>query len=194
MNNIKLLIEKSWQTSALAPIYVMEVDCQLRSMGKAPLTYSAKGLAVGDDEIDNALGIVEFFDAQPIPQAGDAIYQAEKLVNDSKQKEAIAHVFTHAHVAESNAHKLLYGNFSTINLKERLHYFYKYLSNYVLGIALQEAEGKEFFQQSKSAKTLERVEGPLVPVIMPLCNAEGTFENCKSLLWTMPTPSAPSKN
>ena len=63
MNNIKQLIEKSRQTPALAPIYAMEVDRQLRSMGKAPLTFSAIGLADGDAEIDKALGIVEIFDA-----------------------------------------------------------------------------------------------------------------------------------
>jgi glycosyltransferase involved in cell wall biosynthesis len=176
MNNIKQLIEKSRKTPALAPIYAMEVDRQLRSMGKAPLTFSAKGLADGDAEIDNALSIVELFDAQPTPQVGGAIYQAEKLVKDSKVSEAIAHAFTHAHGTEINALNLLYANYATSNPKLRIHFLNKYLSTYGLGIALQEGDGKEFFHQIKSAKTLERVDGPLVTVIMPAYNAEGTIE------------------
>lgn len=182
MNNINHLIEKSRKTPALAPIYAMEVDRQLRSMGKAPLTFSAKGLADGDAEIDNALSIVKLFDAQPTPQVGGAIYQAEKLVKDSKVSEAIAHAFTHAHGAEINALNLLYANYATSNPKLRLHFLNKYLSTYGLGITLQEADGKEFFHQIKSAKTPERVDGPLVTIIMPAYNAEGTINQAVSSL------------
>ena len=73
MNNLKQLIEKSRQTPALAPIYALELDRQLRGMAKAPLTFSAKGLAGEATETSRELGLNKLLDAQPAQHVGGTI-------------------------------------------------------------------------------------------------------------------------
>jgi glycosyltransferase involved in cell wall biosynthesis len=182
VKNLKQLIEKSRQTPALAPIYAMEMDRQLRGMAKAPLTFSAKGLADEANETARALGLDKLFDAQPKKHAGGTIYQAEMLAKEGKRSEAIAHAFANAQGPEVNALNLLYANHATTNPKLRLHFLNKYISYYGLEIALQVIDGIDFFHQIKSMQTSERVDGPLVTVIMPAYNAEGTIDLAVSSL------------
>lgn len=178
MNNLKELIEKSRQTPALAPIYAMELDRQLRGMAKAPLTFSAKGLVDVDEtnETARALGLDKLFDAQPKKHAGGTIYQAEMLAKEGKRSEAIAHAFANAQGPEVNALNLLYANHSTTNPKLRLHFLNKYLAPNGLQIDLEEDGKKDFFHSINSKQTPKKVDGPLVTVIMPAHNAERTIE------------------
>jgi glycosyltransferase involved in cell wall biosynthesis len=176
MNNLKQLIEKSRKTPALAPIYAMELDRQLRGMAKAPLTFSAKGLADEATETARALGLDKLFDAKPTQHAGGAIYQAEMLAKEGKRSEAIVYAFANAQGPEINALNLLYANHSTTNLDLRLYFLNKYLAAYGQEIELEESGEKEFFHRIQSKQTPEKVNGPLVTVIMPAHNAEGTID------------------
>lgn len=176
MKNIKHLIEKSRQTPALAAIYAVEVDRQLRGLGQSAITFSATDLAEGAVDIGISLGINKLFDSLPSQQTGGAIYQAEKLAKDGQIGEAIAHAFSKASGAEVNFLNLLYANHSTTNPKLRQYFLNKYFASYGLEINLQANEGKDFFHHIKSTQTHEKVDGPLVTVIMPAYNAESTIE------------------
>lgn len=176
MNNIKQLIEKSRKSPELAPIYAMELDRQLRSMAQAPLTFSAKALGdVTRDKI-RALGLNKIFDSLPSQQSGGIIYHAEMVAKQGKNSEAIAYAFLNANGSEVNALNLLYANHASTNPKLRLYFMNKYLASYGLEIQLEEGDAKDFFHSIKSKKSSTKVDGPLVSVIMPVHNAEGTIE------------------
>jgi glycosyltransferase involved in cell wall biosynthesis len=176
MNNLEQLIKKSRQTPALAPIYAMELDRQLRGMAKAPLTFSAKGLADEATETARELGLDKLFDARPAALACGTIYQAELLAKEGKRSEAIVHAFENAQGPEVNALNLLYANHSTTNPKLRLHFLNKYLAAYRLQIDLEEGEKADFFHGIKCKQRLKKVDGPLVTVIMTARNAAANIE------------------
>lgn len=178
MNAIKKLIEKSLKTPALAPVYALELDRLLLSMGQTPLTFSANGVAGATASIAKTLGLSQLYEAQSgtSAHASGNLYHAEKLVKEGKHSEAIAHAFANALGPEVNALNLLYANHATTNPKLRLHFLNKYLAAYGQEIKLDGGEGKNFFYQIKSTQTLEKVDGPLVTVIMPAHNAQDTIE------------------
>ena len=176
MKNLKQLIGKSRQTPALAPIYAMELDRQLRGMAKAPLTFSAKGFTDEATETARSLGLDKLFDANSTQHAGGTIYQAEMLAKEGKRSEAISYAFANAHGPEVNALNLIYANHSTTNPKLHLHFLNKYLAAYGLQIDLEVDVQKNFFQRIQSKHTYEKVNGPLVTVIMPAHNVEGTID------------------
>jgi hypothetical protein len=154
----------------------MEMDRQLRGMAKAPLTFSAKGLADAAAETARALGLDKFFDANPKQHDGRTIYQAEMLAKEGKRSEAIAHAFANAQCPEVNALNLLYANHSTTNPKLRLHFLNKYLAAYDLNIDLEEWRTTDFFHSIKCIKTPKNIDGPLVTVILPAHNTERRIE------------------
>eukprot|EP01036_Dinobryon_divergens_P004970 gene4970-6597_t len=176
MNNLNQLIEKSRQTPELASIYAMELDRQLRAMDKVPLTFSATGFADSQAETALALGLDKLFATKSTPRGTSTIFTAEMLAKEGKRSAAIAHAFANAHGPEVNALNLVYANHSTTNPKLRLHFLNKYLSAYGLDIEWYDGAEPKFYYRIKSGQTHEKVDGPLVTVIMPAHNAEGTIE------------------
>ena len=168
--------KKAFDFPALSHVYALEVDRQLRAMGKEPITFSARGLAENAPVTPETLGLGGLFPKNTSAEPVNAIFWAETLIKEGKGGEALAHAFTHAQGEQINALNLLYANHATQRSELRLHYLNKYLRAYGLRIDLAQGEVLPFFHRLRSNPASNKADGPLVTVIMPSHNAEGTIE------------------
>lgn len=174
MSNFFESVKKAIQIPALAHVYALDLDRKLKYAGKKPITFSAFGFSESPVELLDNLDESIFLRADALPQ--NAIYQAEMLVKEGKRSEALAHAFSHAQGLQIHALNLFYANYATERPELRLHYLNKYLSAHGLRIDLAPDEASPFFHRLRCNHPSNKVDGPLVTVIMPAHNAEGTIE------------------
>ena len=177
MHNIACLIEKARRFPSISHVYALEIDRKLREIGANPITFSAHGLAEECADQEMILSLDSIVKPKPKTKYINAIYQAEMLVQKGQLSEARAYAFNHAQGAQILAINLLYANCTADRPTLRLYYLNKYLSGHGLHIDLVKDEAMCFFQRLPSCHPpCNKVDGPLVTVIVPAFNAEDTIE------------------
>jgi glycosyltransferase involved in cell wall biosynthesis len=176
MNDIASLIEKARRFPSLSYVYAFEIDRKLRKIGENSITFSFHGLAEECAVKEPPLGLDYIFKQKPRSKFINAIYEAEMLAQKGQLSEARAHAFTHAKGAQILALNLIYANYATDRPALRLHYLNKYLSAHGLHIELAPNKALTFFHRVQLPPPSNKVDGPLVTVIMPARNAEDTIE------------------
>ena len=175
MENLIQIIKKSRENPSLAHIYAIEMDRKLRELDKKALTFSATGLA--SDSMVNArmLKLNHLFTGLGLRRGVSAIHEAEIMAKEGRRADSIAHAFNHAQGPEINSLNIFFANNTTQRQSVRLYYLNKYLSEYDLYIELKEEKPADFFYQINLLNSLDKINGPLVTVIMPAFNAENTI-------------------
>lgn len=176
MRNLACLIDKALCFPSLSHIYAFEINRQIRRIGEKPITFSAHGLA--EESLEHGLppALAVLFNQESKAEYENAIYKSEMLALKGQRNEALAFAFMHAQGVQIHALNLLYANYATKRPSLRLHYLNKYLSAYGLHIELAPDEAFSFFHRLPSNPPPNKVDGPLVTVIMPAHNAESTIE------------------
>jgi glycosyltransferase involved in cell wall biosynthesis/GR25 family glycosyltransferase involved in LPS biosynthesis len=176
MKKIEDLVEKARCFPSLAHMYILELDRQLRAMGKGTITFSALDISKHCMVTARELGIDKLFSTKENSKGTNVIYEAESLVKEGKCSEAFSYAFSHAQGLQVNSLNILYANHATQQSEMRRYFLNKYLSAYGLRIDLERDGNTNFFQRLHYGRVFEKVNGPLVSVIMPSHNAEATIE------------------
>ncbi len=176
MHDLACLIEKAYRFPSHSYVYAFEIDRQLRLIGENPITFSAHGLAGECADKERPLRLDYIFKQRVKPKYINAIYEAEMLAQKGRLSEARAHAFTNAQGAQILALNLLYANYVADRPALRLHHLNKYLNAYGLRIELAPNKALSFFHRIQPHPPSDKVEGPLVTIIMPAHNAEQTIE------------------
>lgn len=176
MRNLACLIDKALRFPSLSHIYAFEINRQICRIGEKPITFSAHGLA--EESLENGLppALAVLFKQESKAECENAIYKSEMLALKGQRNEALAFAFIHAQGVQIHALNLLYANYATKQPSLRLHYLNKYLRAYGLHIELAPDEAFSFFHRLPYNPPTNKVDGPLVTVIMPAHNAERTIE------------------
>lgn len=182
MHDLASLVKSAFHFPSLAHVYAFEIDRQLRHIGENFITFSAYGLA--DQSRENGLppALATLFKEASQAEWENAIYKSEMLASMGQRDEALAYAFMNAQGVQIHALNLLYANYAAKRPSLRLHYLNKYLSAYGLHIELAPDESFPFFHRLPCNSPSNKVDGPLVTVIMPAHNAERTIELAVSSL------------
>jgi glycosyltransferase involved in cell wall biosynthesis len=182
MNAINHTIKEALDYPSLPHIYALEVDRQLRAMGKDPMSFSALGVAGYSRGMAAELGLESILKSNAGSGSVNAIYHAEMLASAGQRSEALAHAFTHAQGKQIDGLNLLYANYATEQPALRLLYLNKYLKAHGLQVELAQDDSLPFFNRLRCDAASSKVDGPLVTVIMAAHNAERTIELALSSL------------
>jgi glycosyltransferase involved in cell wall biosynthesis len=176
LHEIARLVERARNSPSLSHVYAFEIDRRIHGICGKPVTFSFHGLAEECSEKGLPPELAELFKQELKAEYENAIYKSEILASKGQRSEALAHAFMNAQGMQIHALNLFYANYATKHPLLRLYYLNKYLDAYDLSIELVLNDGLPFIHRLRSKPPANKVDGPLVTVIMPARNAERTIE------------------